>query len=136
MKEQMKDLLLRQNDEQDGILVSISIEDYLNKIISNATIASYTITGKIAGFMAYYNNDPIKKNAFLTMLLVDKVHQGKQIGNLLLDLSIQDLKKSGFHSYSLEVLKTNKKATQLYEKFGFEVKEVRNEIWLMSKTLR
>jgi [ribosomal protein S18]-alanine N-acetyltransferase len=135
MKEQIRDLLIRQSDEQDGIVISTSIEDYLKKITANATIISYSIAGAIAGFIAYYNNDPVKGNAFLTILLVDKAHQGKQIGKLLLDYSIQDLKRSGFHSYSLEVAKTNKRATQLYERFGFTIKEDRNEIWLMSKIL-
>lgn|SRR5690606_14804615 len=135
MTNQINELLTNSNLSELGIEIALPIEEYVAKIYENSTIIPYVMQSSLKGFISYYNNDPTKTNAFLTMLFVSDQHQGKGIGRLLLQTSIADLKRNGFLNYSLEVLKTNEKAIQLYMKYGFKIKEDRGNIWLMNMDL-
>ncbi len=135
MKEELVKLLKNNNSKEDGIWLSDSIEEYVNKIYTYSTIIPYFICGNLKGFISYYNNDKSKESAYLTMIVISKDYQGKGIGQLLLEASINDLKKSGFIRYSLEFLKTNEKAIRLYSNYGFQKKEDRGDLWLMEKRL-
>ena len=135
MRKKINKMLSAYNSIELGINITISINDYVDKILNNSTIVPYFMQGDLKGFISYYNNDASKQHSFLTMILISKEYQGKGIGKLLLELSINDLKKSGFVHYSLEVLKTNEKAINLYSNYGFYKKEDRGELWLMEKIL-
>ncbi len=135
MTNQISELLTNSNLSEIGIEIPLPIDEYVTKIYENATIIPYFGQSSLNGFISYYNNDPAKLNAFLTMLFVADHYQGNGIGKLLLNTSIADLKRKGFVNYSLEVLKTNQKAIDLYRKFGFEVQEDRGKLWLMSMAL-
>jgi ribosomal protein S18 acetylase RimI-like enzyme len=135
----MKELiinLIKENSLQESVLrITLPIEKYVDKIYLNSTIIPYFIDGNMIGMISYYNNDDTKKKSFLTLILIAKKYQGKGIGKLLLETSCADLRKNGFKSYILEVLKTNTKAIKLYEEYAFQIKEEREETWLMEKTL-
>ena len=135
MREELAKLLQSHNSRENGIMLTVPIEDYVTKIIHYATIVPYWIGGELKAFIAYYNNDKSKSLAFLTMILIDKDLQGKGLGKLLLEFSMGDLQKNGFKSYGLEVLKDNEKAIQLYTKLGFIKKESREQLWYMEKSL-
>ena len=130
----IKELILNHNDAREGIYISISVDSYLEKIEKNAVIHAYYDGNQLKGFIAYYANDFLK-GGYLTMILIDKVNQGKKLGKLLLECSIQDLKNKGFHTYSLEVLKKNQRAVSFYNKYGFEIDEDREDMWLMKLNL-
>jgi len=136
MKTDLTKILEAHNDNENGILISIPIDEYVNKITQFATIIPYWVCGDLKGFIAYYNNDESKELAFLTMILICRDFQGRGIGKLLLEFSINDLTKNGFKNYGLEVLKSNDNAIRLYERFGFITKESRGELWYMEKTLK
>lgn len=136
MKTDLIKILDSHNDTENGILISIPIDEYVNKITQFATIIPYWVFGDLKGFIAYYNNDESKELAFLTMILIRRDFQGRGIGKLLLEFSINDLTKGGFKNYGLEVLKSNDNAIRLYERLGFITKESRGELWYMEKTLK
>ena len=136
MRQQLIKLLNNHNSIEKGIQIPLSICEYVDKIIYFSTIIPYYQRGEIIAFISYYNNDVLNENSFLTMILVSKDYQGRGIGKLLLELSIKDLKKSGFKTYSLEVLKSNKKAIVLYLSYGFIQKEDRGNLWLMQMDLQ
>lgn len=136
MKTDLTKILEAHNDNENGILISIPIDEYVNKITQFATIIPYWVCGDLKGFIAYYNNDESKELAFLTMILICRDFQGRGIGKLLLEFSIEDLTKNGFKNYGLEVLKTNENAIRLYAKLGFITKESRGKLWYMEKKLR
>lgn len=135
MRNQLIILLNQYNSKEHGIIIPVSIEDYVDKIMTYSTIVPYIIQGELKAFISYYNNDLLKRHSYLSMILVSRDFQGKGIGKLLLELSIKDLKRSGFFYYSLEVLKTNYIAIDLYSHYDFYKKEDRGEMWLMEKVL-
>jgi len=130
----VKELILNHNNSKDGIYIPYDVDDFINKIKRYAVIQTYYNENDLKGFIAYYANDPFK-NAFLTMLLIDKNCQGEKLGKLLLESSIQDLKNRDFNNYGLEVLKQNQRAILFYEKFGFKKEEDRGDLWLMRLNL-
>lgn len=136
MKAEICKLLQSLNSKENGILLTVPIEDYVTKITKYATIVPYWLQGEVKAFIAYYNNDESKTTAFLTMIVIDKNLQGNGLGKLLLEFSINDLVKKGFESYGLEVLKSNENAIQLYTKYGFVKQESRGQLWYMEKDLK
>ena len=135
MKKKLVKLIRNQNSKEEGLHIPIPVEEYVDKICNYSTIIPYIVNGEIVAFISYYNNDEHKLDAYMTMILVSKNTQGMGIGKLLLDASIADLKKSGFNTYSLEVLKENNRAIELYKKYGFKVSEEKVESFLMKKKL-
>jgi ribosomal-protein-alanine N-acetyltransferase len=110
-------------------------DEYVDKISNHSTILPFIEEGRLQGFISYYNNDPDKENAFLTLIAIHPDFQGKGLGKKLLSFSIADLEQKKFKNYSLEVLKDNTIAIALYESFGFKIKEDRDLVWLMNLEL-
>jgi ribosomal protein S18 acetylase RimI-like enzyme len=131
MKREIHNLVLRHNNFIDGLYIPQDLNVYVDKIMKNAIIITYNYEGELKGFIAFYANSP-NRRAFLSLILVDKNSQGKNIGKFLLESSIRDLRNKKFVSYSLEVLKKNTKAISLYKNFGFEIQEDRKTFWLMN----
>lgn len=131
MKEDIVNLLTKMNHPEKGISRLGVISDYVDRLLKNAAIITYYEHQELLGFIGYYKNDLVTKNAFLSMLILDDKFQGLGIGKNLLQFSIDDLKKRGFISYGLEVLKSNDKAINLYKSLKFEIIEDRNEVWFM-----
>ena len=135
MIEDIKFLIEKHNDVSEGVIIKIGINDYILKIANFATVIPYYNNSNLKGFIAYYANDKLKKNAYLTMIIIDNESRGEGLGKLLLESSISDLVQQGFINYKLEVLKSNYKAIKMYEKFGFKIEEDRLELWLMNLKL-
>ena len=136
MKRQLINLILKNNSvEQHSLIIPVDVQSYVDKILQNATVVPYYRSNALEGFIAYYSNDPKGYFSFLTMILVSTDAQGTGIGNLLLELSIKDLKNRKFKTYELEVLRNNKKAISLYQKHGFELNEMRGELMVMKLDL-
>lgn len=136
MIEDIKNLILSHNDVNDGVLINIDVDEYVLKLCKFATILPYYSNSVLKGFIAYYSNDVINGNAYLTMIIIDKASRGEGLGKLLLQSSILDLFHRGFRNYKLEVLKNNKMAFTIYQKYGFVIEEDRGELWLMNLNLK
>lgn len=121
MIEPIVTLLNAVNEETYGKLIDGNVIAYSKKIIAKATIISIYNTGVLVAFIAYYDNDPNNENAFLTMLVVDKLFRNMDYGQVLLESAMSALRKKKFKQMTLEVLKDNVSAVSLYEKNGFRV---------------
>lgn len=135
MKEQLYAFLAPYNNEVNGLLISIPLTEYIDKIIKLSTLQVYYEKGVIRGIISYYKNDRAGENGFLTLILIDKSIQSRGVGSILLDSSINDLKSNNYKYYSLEVLKTNIKAIKFYESRGFVKESSTVEKWMMRKVL-
>src|SRR5450432_3569667 len=101
MKKALINIISNQNDRMNGSFIEQPVEEYVEKILKNASLMTYIIQGHIAGFVAYYCNDPLHEFAFLTMLCIAPEYEGKGIGRHLLNCSIADIKSRGFKKYEL-----------------------------------
>lgn len=118
-----------------AIVNILDIDSYIQKMLTYSSLISIIEHGKLQGFISYYNNDPDKENAFLTLIAIHPDYQGKGIGKKLLSFSIVDLEEKKIKNYSLEVLKDNTTAIALYNKFGFKIQEDKDTLWVMKLEL-
>ena len=100
-------------------LSDFEIEGYLSKIDSLSIFEEYYIENKLAGFVSFYCNNEESKEAFITMVLVDKIYRGKGIAQRLIIEVIDIIKEQGFLKCNLEVKADNVNAIKLYSKIGF-----------------
>lgn len=121
MKQALIEMINNQDKLLDGGFIKKPVEDFVDKILLYARIQTYIVDGQIAGFIAYYCNDPKQELAFLTMLCIAPIHAGKGIGRHLLNCSIADVKQRRFSYFELEVTEGNKPAIQLYVNAGFKI---------------
>lgn len=131
MKNSLINLINKYNEPHEGLLIDNKVDVYAQKLLDNAIILTY-YDKKLIAFIAFYANDFISKNAFLSLILVDKSLRGKKIANQLLSNSIEILKIKKFKKYNLEVLKINKKAIKLYTGFGFKIVDESEMFYKMS----
>lgn len=134
MKDELVELVKKHNNQERGLLITIDLEQYVEKLYENATIFSISENG-VKAFIAFYCNDKDKNIAFLSLILVDEELQGSNLGSFLLKNSIELIKAKGFKYYHLEVLKTNIKAIKFYTNFNFIVFEENNLFFKMKKCL-
>lgn len=136
MKQALIEMICNQNKQMDGKFIDQPVTMYVEKIYNNANIQLYTVQGNLAGFVAYYCNDPSKDISFLTMLCVDSQYLGKGIGKHLLHSSISYVKSMGFSNFGLEVKEYNQPAIKIYKNAGFEITRISEGTLSMNKRLK
>ncbi|RMA97822.1 ribosomal protein S18-alanine N-acetyltransferase [Hydrogenothermus marinus] len=86
----------------------------------------YLIKDKIVGFL---DSNIIFDEAEINLIVVRKDFQGKKIGSFILENFINELKEKNKKTIFLEVDEKNKKAINLYKKFGFEEYSIRKNYY-------
>lgn len=136
MKNDIKQIISEHPHIKKSISEKSNFPDYIEKIMSNAVIIPYYSKSYLRGFIAYYANDVLKQDAYLTIIIIDKKIQGEGLGKLLLKSSILDLISKGYCNYSLEVLKSNRYAIEFYKKHGFIIEKNTEFSCLMTLKLK
>ena len=96
-----------------------SLKDYAKKLSESAVVDIVSLENNIAGFSAYYCNDSVSKQAFLTQIAVADACRGMNIGNILLNTCIETSKQKGMEKLICEVDNINVGAILFYKKRGF-----------------
>lgn len=112
-----------------------NLDEYVKKIEGKAEFLVHLHEGKCVGFVAFYANNFVTREAFITMVLVDEKMRGKKIASSLVKAVLQRVKDIGFEKCSLEVKKLNANAIKLYESLGFIIIETKIDSFLMGKKL-
>ena len=94
--------------------------NYFLKIDQSAEFIRYYYEESLAGFIACYCNNYESKNAFITLVLIDKLYRGKGISKKIFSQLFTLLKEKDFTSCSLEVRRDNVNALNLYKSLGFK----------------
>ena len=87
----------------------------------------------IAGFAAFYCNDTVTKQAFLSLLAVLPEYRQQKIGQKLLSAAISRAQQAHMDRFVLEVQRENLPAIAFYEKnrFSFTDKETVHSRFMM-----
>ena len=113
-----------------------SLRDYALKLSENAVVDIVSLQDEIIGFSAYYCNDQLTKQAFLTQIAVVDACKGLKIGNELLKTCMETSKQKGMEKLVCEVDHINVSALRFYEKHGFTfLKNVSDEFRFLIKNL-
>lgn len=125
MREELISLIDKCNKAVDGRLIRVPIEGYVDKILVDGTISTFTIQGKIVGLGAFYANNIAEKKTFLTMICVDPEHEGKKIAKFLLQNWVGYALANDFGKLGIEIGNYNERTMYLFTRLGFKkVKEL------------
>jgi ribosomal protein S18 acetylase RimI-like enzyme len=97
------------------------IDEYANKIFSNAKKFEAWEKEVLVGLVAVYCNSVDKKKAFITNVSVISNFKGLGIAEKLMRQCIEYVELIGFKSLCLDVSLDNSKALALYKRCGFVV---------------
>lgn len=112
-----------QNASEGRFIPDVDVAGYIEKLKLHAEFVKKYSDGNLSGFIAFYCNDPARKAAFITLVLLDDKYRGKGIASELLKDVLAVCDERGFQSCELEVEKDNLSAIKLYEKHGFSIYE-------------
>lgn len=111
-----------------------NIEQYTEKLCKNAYVYVEIEQSKNVGLLVFYAN--AGKVSYLANLVIKKAYQGQQYGKKLMEFFIDFVKNKFFEKIRLEVDKKNKRAMQMYYKFGFAIEKEKNtDAWYMYKNV-
>ncbi|HLH56711.1 MAG TPA: GNAT family N-acetyltransferase [Verrucomicrobiae bacterium] len=97
-----------------------SLGSFAEKILCNGVAAMAVTSDSIdIGLAAFYCNDKLNRNAFLTHLAVHPSWRGHRIGFELVQYAKTLSKSAGMTSMLLEVYQTNHSARRFYKSCGF-----------------
>lgn len=124
IKEDIKSLLVSERGVRVEDYLSVDdVDKYVDKISSFAEILTHYEGGKLTGCIAYYCNDAIERNAFVSLIVVAPDSRGNGLADMLLGAVILLARKRGMKKVCLEVKRENGRALRFYEKRGFSIKE-------------
>lgn len=118
--EEVEALLRRAHEEAlPSFPPPIDFSAYAKKVTGHARIAGLRADGTLVAFLAFYCNDPERRLAYMSMLLVRSDYRGRGLARRLVQQSLDYLTQAGFIVYRLEVGKDNREAIALYKAMGF-----------------
>lgn len=111
----------------DCITTNFSKTNDLLQILQDryTKILVYVEENKVIGFLMYTE---LEETADILNIVVQKEFRERKIASCLMDYMISDLKTS-VKLVTLEVRKSNIPAIKLYEKFGFEIVNIRKKYY-------
>lgn len=99
---------------------------FLGQMLRLAVTRPLVLTQLLMSVLA--SSTEMEKDALeLTYIGVASAHQGKGLGQALLDKFVEGSRTRGYHSVVLSVEEENKAAILLYEKFGFKTTKTFSE---------
>lgn len=114
-------LICFKKDIFDKTITDTQLMELADKFAKYAFFIVASDNGSDVGYVAFYCNDTVRKNAFISMIIVDSKHQGHGYGKSLLTKAIEVARDADMSSVKLEVSKENSNAIAFYHKLGFEV---------------
>ena len=120
---------------ENHFIDGVDREGYLGKHGASAEILSDCAGERCRGVVAFYCNDTITRQAYITLVVVDPGHRGSGLGGALVGAVLDIARRRGFTSCRLEVAKRNDVARAMYASIGFKVVEDRADRDLLEITL-
>lgn len=90
----------------------------------------------ICGYCAFYANNQITHEAYITLIAVSNYYSGKGVGKNLINRAMDISVANGMKTCKLEVDKENTSAISLYVKLGFTKCEEREYSFVMSRSIK
>jgi len=129
--------LIREEQARQGgrFIEGVDLETYLAKLSARAEILSDLAEQRCRGFVAFYANDLVTRQAHITLVLVDPRDRGTGVGRALTGCVLDLARRRGFTLCRLEVARDNQAAHAMYRALGFRVIEERARKKLMEIAL-
>lgn len=123
IREDIKSMIANeQNHQQDEFFSIADIDAYLGKLMNVADVMAHYKNGRLVGFVAFYCNDEVMKQAFVSLIVVSPDMRGTGVSGSLLETMVLMAKRYGLEKICLEVKKNNCRAFKFYVRHGFKIK--------------
>lgn len=96
-----------------------NVEEYANKVLSNASILYAIYSNCICGIVIIYHNDLVTKKGYIPLLSVRKEFSGKGFAKNLVQNAIKIAFEDGMNEILVKTWKDNNSAKKIYENLGF-----------------
>ncbi|MCZ4280505.1 GNAT family N-acetyltransferase [Kiloniella laminariae] len=113
----------------------VVLTDYTQKIVKRAVRFEAWAEGRLVGMIAVYCNAVEVDTAYITSVSILSEFQGKGIASELLGQICDRMRELGFAAIELEVSEDNLRATNLYRRHGFELRDNRKNSIVMHLNL-
>lgn len=97
----------------------IEIAQYASKLVAKAVRFEAWASGRLAGLIAIYCNDPAGETAYVSSVSVLRDQMGRGIASMLMSKCIGHVAHMGMRCIRLEVSLDNEPALRLYQRHGF-----------------
>lgn len=91
------------------------------KLTEKGIVIKYVVDEHPVSFAAFYCNDSIEKNAYLSLIAVLPEYTGQGIARTMLDKVVEISKAKGMETLRLQVRNDNERAIRLYSNYGFKM---------------
>lgn len=123
--EDLNDIVLISNSYTENILNIDNIKrDFNNNPFSKFIV--YIINNQVVAFTNYLI---MYENAEIANIVVKEEYRGQNIATKMMEYVINKVTQNKCHNITLEVRKSNFKAIQLYQKFGFKEVAIRKNYY-------
>lgn len=119
--------LIREEQErqEQRFIESVDLEAYLLKLGTSAEILANLAEGRCRALVAFYCNNTVTRQAYITLVVVDPRDRALGMGRALVTGALDLARSRGFTSCRLEVATGNAPAQALYRSLGFRPVEQR-----------
>ncbi|MEY8675297.1 GNAT family N-acetyltransferase [Thomasclavelia cocleata] len=122
------------NDFPISLDNKVDIIEYVNKLTMNGIVIGIMENESLEGIIGGYCNDFETKTAYISILIINKVHRGKGYSKKLLSGFIEKCYKNKMDNILVYTNHQNKEAIGLYESNGFiKCDEVTSDIKFLKK---
>lgn len=101
------------------ISMRVDIPDYASKLIKKARLFGFKVDEQLSALIAFYCNDVVTKNAYISYLAVSPACTGRGIASKLLETCFEKCIEENMQAIYVKTEFNNRKAIKLYEKSGF-----------------
>lgn len=115
----------------------VNIEEYTKKVLKNGLAIVAEKDNKIIGILLMYANNTLTKEAYISLIGVDKLYRHQHVATKLLEEGINIAKNNDMETIKLYTHKKNINAQKMYEKNNFvQVESDREHSYCYIKQLK
>ena len=129
-------LVYEEQSRQRGALVrGLDLDSYIDKLLNQAEILGHFSPGRCEGFVAYYCNNYVSREAYISLFVVAPEARRTGLSESLLSHVVSIASARGFERLRLSVRKSNETAVRFYLRQGLVIAGDRDEEFLMERAV-
>lgn len=119
----------------EGMTLNVKLDEYSKKLLELAENYFLVHGHEDIGMLSFYANDKRSHTSHLTVLSIRPDHQGKGLGQMLLQQAEKEAKSKGMCTMHFPVYIKNVKAINFYQKHNYAIIDTTPATYIMEKAL-
>ncbi|SMC40536.1 Acetyltransferase (GNAT) domain-containing protein [Oscillospiraceae bacterium] len=119
----------------ESVVALPDFEDLCRKICDVGVFFAMKLESDVIGYIAFYANDVVSKEAYISLLCIRPEYQGLGFGKALINRCFEESLDCGMKSIRLAVLKRDVYQQKFYIRQGFSINNESDDRYYLSKAL-